>query len=61
VGVPKYGLSDETYLQYSRVFNPQLVATVFVSHSRPDDGLEAAASQGTEAWTTIGVGLTANF
>jgi hypothetical protein len=61
VGVPKYGLSDETYLQYSRVFNPQLVATVFVSHSRPGDGVKAAAPQSTENWTTIGVGLTANF
>jgi hypothetical protein len=61
VGVPKYGLSDETYVQYSRVSNPQLVATMFVSHSRPGDGVKAAAPQGTEAWTTIGVGLTANF
>jgi hypothetical protein len=61
VGVPKYGLSDETYLQYSRVFNPKLVATVFVSYSRPGDGVKAAAPQGTENWTTIGLGLTANF
>jgi hypothetical protein len=59
VGVPKYGLSDEVYLQYSRVFTPTLVATAFVSHSSPGDGVEAR--QGTEAWTTIGLGLTANF
>ena len=61
VGVPKYGLSDETYLQYSRVFNPKLVATAFISYSSPGDGVRAAAPQGTEAWTTIGLGLTANF
>jgi hypothetical protein len=61
VGVPKYGLSDEIYLQYSRVFNPKLVATAFVSHSSPGDGVKAAAPQGTEAWTTFGLGLTANF
>jgi hypothetical protein len=61
VGVPESELSDEIYLQYSHVFNPQLVATAFISRSSPGDGLEAAAPQGTEAWTTIGLGLTANF
>jgi hypothetical protein len=61
VGVPEAGLSDEIYLQYSRVFTPKLVATAFVSHSSPGDGLKAAAPQDTEAWTTIGLGLTANF
>ncbi len=61
VGVPEYGLSDEIYLQYSRVFNPKLIATVFVARSTPRDGLTAVAPQGTEAWTTIGLGLTANF
>jgi hypothetical protein len=61
VGVPEPELSDEIYLQYSHVFNPKLVATAFVSRSSPGDGLEAASPQGTEAWTTIGLGLTANF
>jgi hypothetical protein len=61
VGVPEYGLSHEVYLQYSRVLNPKLVATVFVSRSSPRDGLDAVAPQGTVAWTTFGVGLTANF
>jgi hypothetical protein len=61
VGVPEPELSDEIYLQYSRVFNPKLVATAFVSRSSPGDGLKAAASQDTEAWTTIGLGLTASF
>jgi len=61
VGVPEPELSDEIYLQYSHVFNPKLVATAFVSRSSPGNGLEAAAPQGTEAWTTIGLGLTANF
>jgi hypothetical protein len=61
VGVPTQNLSDEIYLQYSRVFNQQLVATTFVSRSSPGEGLKAVAPQGTKAWTTIGVGLTANF
>jgi hypothetical protein len=61
VGVPEYGLSDEIYLQYSRVFNPKLVATVFVARSTARDGLTAVAPQGTDAWTTFGLGLTANF
>jgi hypothetical protein len=61
VGVPKPALSDEIYLQYSRVFNPKRIATAFVSRSSPRDGLQAVAPQGTQAWTTIGVGLTANF
>jgi hypothetical protein len=61
VGVPEPGLSNEVYLQYSRVFNPKLVATAFVSRSSPRDGLKAVAPQGTQAWTTFGVGLTANF
>jgi hypothetical protein len=61
VGVPEYGLSHEFYLQYARVFNPRLIATAFVSHSSPRSGLDAVASQGTEAWTTVGLGLTANF
>ncbi len=61
VGVPAYGLSDEVYLQYARVFNPKLIATAFVSRSSPRDGLDAVAPQGTVAWTTFGVGLTANF
>jgi hypothetical protein len=59
--VPEYGLSDEIYLQYSRVFNPKLVATVFVARSTARDGLTAVAPQGTDAWTTFGLGLTANF
>jgi hypothetical protein len=61
VGVPQSGLSDEVYLQYSRVFNPSLVATAFVSRSSPRDGLKAVATEGTQAWTTFGIGLTANF
>ena len=61
VGVPKSELSDEIYLQYSRVFTPKLVATAFISRSSPGDGLKAAVTQGTESWTTVGLGLTANF
>jgi hypothetical protein len=61
VGVPEPGLSHEIYLQYSRVFNPKLIATVFVSYSIPRDGLKAAAPQDLQSWTTLGVGLTANF
>jgi hypothetical protein len=61
VGVPEPGLSDELYLQYSRVFAPTLVATVFLAHSVPRDGLRAIASQGTKPWTTFGVGLSATF
>ena len=60
-GVPQPELSDEIYLQYSRVFTPKLVATAFISRSSPGDGLKAATSQDTEAWTTIGLGLTASF
>ena len=61
VGVPEYGLSNEFYLQYARIFNPKLIAIVFVSRSSPRSGLEAVAPQGTQAWTTVGLGLTANF
>ena len=61
VGVPQAELSDEFYLQYARVFNPQLVAIAFVARSNPGAGLKAIAPQGTTAWTTFGFGLTANF
>ena len=61
VGVPKPHLADETYLQYARVFSPSLVAIVFVARSSPGDGLKAVAPAGTKPWTTLGVGLTANF
>jgi hypothetical protein len=61
VGVPEPGLSNEIYLQYSRVFTPKLIATAFVSYSIPRDGLKAAAPQDLQPWTTFGVGLTANF
>ncbi|MBL8353117.1 MAG: hypothetical protein JNL87_22725 [Burkholderiaceae bacterium] len=61
VGVPQAELSDEFYLQYARVFNPKLIAIAFVSRSNPGAGLKANAPQGTTAWTTLGVGLTANF
>jgi len=61
VGVPEPGLSNEFYLQYARVFNPKLIASAFVSRSSPRAGLEAVAPQGTQAWTTFGLGLTANF
>lgn len=61
VGVPKARLSDEVYLQYARVFNPNLVAIGFVARSSPGAGLKAVAPQGTQAWTTVGLGLTANF
>lgn len=61
VGVPESELSDEFYLQYARVFNPTLIAIAFVSRSSPGDGLKATAPQGTKAWTTFGLGLTANF
>ena len=61
VGVPERWLSDEIYLQYSRFFNPKLVATVFVSYSIPGDGLKATAPQDLQPWTTFGLGLTANF
>lgn len=61
VGVPTAKLSDEIYLQYARVFNPRLVAIAFVSRNSPGAGLKAIATQGTQAWTTFGLGLTANF
>lgn len=61
VGVPESGLSNEFYLQYSHVFTPKLIATAFVSVSVPRDGVRAVAPQGTETWTTVGLGLTANF
>ena len=61
VGVPQAELSDEFYLQYAHVFNPQLVAIAFVARSNPGAGLKAIAPQGTNAWTTFGLGLTANF
>ncbi|MCA3253486.1 MAG: hypothetical protein ACK5V2_10320 [Pseudomonadota bacterium] len=61
VGVPQAKLSDELYLQYVRVFNPNLVAIAFVARSSPGAGLKATAPQGTQAWTTFGLGLTANF
>ncbi len=61
LGVPERWLSDEIYLQYSRVFNPKLVATAFVSHSIPGDGLKATAPQDLQPWITFGLGLTANF
>lgn len=61
VGVPKPELSDEVYLQYSHVFDSQLIATAFLSRSNPGDGLKAVVPQGTRVWTTMGVGLTANF
>ncbi len=61
VGVPSEGLSNEVYLQYSRVFNPRLIGIAFISRSSPRDGLKAIAPQGTEPWTTLGLGLTAIF
>ena len=61
LGVPESGLSDEYYAQYAHVFSPRLIALAFVSRSEPRDGLKAAATQGTQAWTTFGLGLTANF
>ena len=61
VGVPEPELSDEIYVQYSHVFSPRLIATAFISRSSPGDGLQAAAPENTEAWSTIGLGLTANF
>ena len=61
VGVPKSGLSNESYLQYSRIFNPKLIATAFVARSSPRDGLQAIAPKGTDPWITIGVGVTASF
>jgi hypothetical protein len=61
LGVPESGLSDEYYVQYARVFSPRLIALAFVSHSKPGDGLKAISAQGTQTWTTFGLGLTANF
>jgi hypothetical protein len=61
VGVPEPGLSDEIYVQYSRVIKLQLIVTAFFARSSPRDGLQAAAPQGTQAWSTMGVGLAANF
>ncbi|MFN7427410.1 MAG: hypothetical protein ACK5T2_13315 [bacterium] len=61
VGVPVAKLSDEVYLQYARVINPRLVVSAFVSRSLPGAGLKAIAPQGTQPWTTAGLGLTANF
>lgn len=61
VGVPEAHLSDEIYVQYVHVFSPKLIALGFASRNFPKDGLKAIAPQGTEAWTTLGVGLTAIF
>lgn len=61
VGVPRKHLADELYFQYARVFQPNLVAIAFVARSFPGAGLKATAPQGTQPWTTLGVGLTANF
>lgn len=61
VGVPTAHLSDEYYAQYARVISPALVGIAFVSRNVPGDGLKANAPQGVKTWTTVGVGLTANF
>nr|WP_295130788.1 hypothetical protein [uncultured Roseateles sp.] len=61
VGVPEAKLSTELYLQYVHVFNPKLIASTFLARNTPGAGLKATAPQGTQAWTTFGVGLTANF
>jgi hypothetical protein len=61
VGVPTAHLSDEYYAQYARVISPALVGIAFVSRNVPGDGLKANAPQGVKTWTTLGVGLTANF
>jgi hypothetical protein len=61
VGVPESELSSEVYLQYARVFSPKLVLIAFVARNSPGAGLKAIAPQGTSAWTTFGLGLTANY
>ena len=61
VGVPTAHLSDEYYLQYARVISPALVAIAYVSRSVPGAGVKAIATQPTRPWTTLGLGLTANF
>ncbi|MFC3146922.1 hypothetical protein [Piscinibacterium candidicorallinum] len=61
VGVPSRPLSSELYLQYARVFSPKLIAIAFLARSSPSAGLKATAPQGTQNWTTIGLGLTANY
>ena len=61
LGVPESGLSHEYYFQYARVFSARVIALAFVSRSNPDDGLKAASLQGSQSWTTFGLGLTANF
>lgn len=61
VGVPESELSSEVYLQYARVFSPKLVLVAFVARNSPGAGLKAIAPQGTRAWTTFGLGLTANY
>jgi hypothetical protein len=43
------------------VISPALVGIAFVSRNVPGDGLKANAPQGVKTWTTLGVGLTANF
>jgi len=61
VGVPQAHLSDELYVQYVHVFSPKLIALGFASRNFPKDGLKAIAPQGIQAWTTLGLGLTAIF
>jgi len=61
VGVDDRHLSDEIALQYVRTFGPTVAVSAYVTHSIPGAGIEDITASGGEAWTSVGLGITASF
>ena len=61
VGVDSSHLTDEWTLQAVHVFQPSVVFSAYVTHSRPGAGFRDLAGAQSQSWTTIGMGLTLSY
>lgn len=61
VGVDHSHLSDEWTVQFVHVFAPSLVASSYLSYSKPGAGFASLAGSASQSWTTFGMGLTYSY
>ena len=60
-GVTEYGLSDDVFVKYTRVINPNVYLTAGASISFPGDGIEAVVDGGAETWSGAFINLVAAY
>ena len=60
-GVTKHHLSDDVFLEYNHIFNPNVFLTAGISASFPGAGIKAAFPGNAPTWSGAFVNVVVNY